>query len=118
MDDHDVVRSGIKELLEQNHFLCDEAANGDEAIGKFGESRPDIVILDVTMPRRGGIATAHAIRDVSPRTKIVFYTMHDGERMADLAKLAGADAFIAKGQPTTDLIRVVQDLVDVETRRV
>lgn len=77
-DDHVAARSTIRELLKWHSFnVCGEAQDGDVAIKKAIELKPDIVILDVNMPKMNGVSAAYEIRRLRPKTKIVFLTIHD-----------------------------------------
>ncbi len=97
-DDFEVVRTGLKNLLNENAEweVCGEADNGQSAVEKAVELSPDVVVLDITMPVMNGIEAAKEIRKLSPKTKIVMFSMHDSARMEHEAKAAGADAYIVK----------------------
>ena len=107
VDDHHLVRKGIGFLLEGNWDICGEAENGQEAILKVGELKPDVVILDLSMPIMGGTAAARQIRRVSPATKIVFLSMHESETVVELTRLAGADACLSKRCTPQELNRAI-----------
>jgi CheY-like chemotaxis protein len=96
VDDHDLVRAGLVALLEASWDVCGEAGNGIEAIEKVRELKPDMVLLDLSMPLMSGTQAAKSIRAISPRTKIVFLSMHDSPTVAELVKTMGADGFISK----------------------
>jgi DNA-binding NarL/FixJ family response regulator len=97
-DDHEIVRKGIKSLLDGQFpwEVCGEAENGREAVDKVLNLHPDLVILDLSMPVLNGIEAAREIRRLAPSTKIVIFSMHDSARVAEEAKNAGADAYLAK----------------------
>jgi DNA-binding NarL/FixJ family response regulator len=98
VDDHRILREGLAAMLNLGwgYNICGEAENGREAIQKANELQPDVVILDLRMPVMGGTEAAPQIRRVSPRTKIVFLSMHDSRTAVELARLAGADACVSK----------------------
>ena len=77
-DDHDLVRRGLKSLLESHPgwSVCAEARTGREAVAKAEELKPEIVILDITMPELNGIEAAQGIRRVSPNTEIMALSAH------------------------------------------
>src|SRR5882672_1110072 len=77
-DDHDLVRRGIKTLLESHEGwqICGEAITGREAVIKAEELRPDIAILDISMPELNGLEAARRIRKVSSRTEVLILSMH------------------------------------------
>jgi DNA-binding NarL/FixJ family response regulator len=116
VDDHEVVRAGLAQLLKVRWTICGEAVDGKDAVEKVRELRPDVVVLDISMPRRGGVATAREIRHFWPKTKIIFYSMHDcgPSPSTQVAKLAGADAFVTKRRPVRDLIQTIQSVIEDE----
>ncbi|MFZ3330099.1 MAG: response regulator transcription factor, partial [Candidatus Acidiferrales bacterium] len=83
-DDHAVVRRGVRSLLESQSGLevCCEASNGVEAIEYVKKSKPDLVLLDLTMPEMNGLEVARVIREESPDTEILIFTMHFSEDVA------------------------------------
>jgi two-component system, NarL family, nitrate/nitrite response regulator NarL len=96
VDDHELVRDGIAGMLRDRWDICGEAGNGAEAIEKVQHLKPDLVLLDLSMPVMSGIVAAKAIRATAPETKIVFLSMHDSPTVAELVRIAGADGFISK----------------------
>jgi DNA-binding NarL/FixJ family response regulator len=98
VDDHALFRRGLEMVLAQEPDLelVGEAADGAEAVQKAADLLPDIVLLDVRMPRRGGIEACAAIKEVAPSAKIIMLTMSDEE--ADLydAIKAGANGYLLK----------------------
>ena len=112
-DDHEIVRSGMKSLLDAHHpwVVCGEAENGKQAVEKVMELKPDMVVLDLSMPVMNGIEAAREIRKLSPKTKIVMFSMHDSARMAYEAKEAGADAYIVKSSGIDVIEKTLDELV-------
>ena len=102
VDDHEVVRIGLRSLLSQRAewVICGEARNGAEAVEMAAELKPDVVILDLTMPVMNGFEAASRIRKIAPATKIVVFSMHD---MPTTAREIGADAFVGKSSLSTEL---------------
>jgi two-component system response regulator NreC len=107
VDDHEVVREGLANLLRDRWDVCGEAGNGLEAIEKVLELEPDLVLLDLSMPLMGGTAAARQIRRLSPKTKIVFLSMHESETVIELTRLAGADACVSKRCAVSDLHKAI-----------
>ncbi len=106
VDDHAVVVQGVKGLLadEDGFEVVGEAYDGEAAIEKCRELQPDLVIMDVSMPRMNGIQATAEIRKFAPNTCIVIYTMYSNiEYVLKLFK-AGISAYVLKGGPTSDLI--------------
>jgi len=111
-DDHELSRAGIKTLLRGPDWeICGEAADGNDAVAKFRELRPDLIILDALMPRSNGIEAAHKIRKISPSAKILVVSMHDSASLVQLATVVGADAFLTKSQCGHFLNETVRSLL-------
>jgi DNA-binding NarL/FixJ family response regulator len=116
VDDLPGVRRGIRLLL--NHYsypVCGEAADGYEAVDKAIELKPDIILMDISMPGMNGVRAAYEIRRAAPRTKIVFLTVHNLPAVA-LATRRWADGFVSKASAGTQLIPLLKSLG--KTRRV
>jgi DNA-binding NarL/FixJ family response regulator len=113
-DDHEIVRSGMKTLLDGHHpwEVCGEAENGKEAVEKVMQLKPDMVVLDLSMPVMNGIEAAREIRKRAPATKIVIFSMHDSARIAEEAVQAGADAYLPKTSHFSELERVIGSLLN------
>lgn len=112
-DDHEIVRSGIRTLLDGHHpwEVCAEAENGKDAVEKVLALKPDLVVLDLSMPVMNGIEAAREIRRTAPSTKIVIFSMHDSPRIAEEAVRAGADAYLAKTAHFSELQKVISSLL-------
>jgi DNA-binding NarL/FixJ family response regulator len=111
VDDHPLVREGIASLLQDSCNICGEAGNGQEAIAKVLDLKPDLVLLDLRMPGMGGTAAARQIKRLSPSTKIIFLSMHDSETVVDLARVSGADACVSKGCVIADLRKAISTVL-------
>ena len=109
-DDHEVVRRGVRSLLEARPEwkICGEAATGQETIDKVKKLRPDLVLLDLTLPDLDGLEAIPHIRRVSPDTKILVLTMHDSGEMATRVLAAGASGLVLKSDAGRDLVLAVQ----------
>jgi DNA-binding NarL/FixJ family response regulator len=110
-DDHDVVRMGVRLLLESQPgwVVCGEARTGREAVAKALELRPDLIVLDVSMPELNGVEVTRQIRKTLPAS-ILIVTMYDSERMARAAIEAGASGYLSKadaGQVLIDAVHAV-----------
>lgn len=106
VDDHWVVIEGIKSALKQHSefLITGEATDGLKAIKLANSSKPDIIILDISMPGLNGIEVVKKLKQSSPDIKIVIYTMHsDKEYVIDLFK-EGVSAYVLKDDPLSDLI--------------
>ncbi len=106
VDDHEIVRKGIRQLLEgPTRDVCGEAANGDEAVQKVRELKPDLVVMDHLMPGMSGIQASQKIRETAPAIKIVILTMDD--EIIKEAKTLGVDACVDKASLVSDLQRTI-----------
>jgi len=110
-DDHDLIRRGLRTLLEsQGWIICAEVRNGLEAVEKADELRPDIAVLDITMPRLNGLEAARRIRNGSPDTKILICSMHYSEQILREVLDAGAHGYVAKADSEHELVKAVETL--------
>jgi len=111
-DDHELVRRGIRGLLRapSDWKVVGEAANGREAIEKANKLKPDIAIVDLTMPDLDGLQATRKIREESPATKVVVLTMHESDQMVRRVLDAGALGYVLKSDLATHLVRAVKDV--------
>src|SRR2546425_2359609 len=111
-DDHEVVRRGVRALLEARPGweVCDEAADGREAVEKAIQSGPDVVILDIGMPVLNGLEAARQIRKVSPRCEVLILTMHESEQLIREVLAAGARGYVLKSDAGRNLENAVEAL--------
>ena len=108
-DDHSVVRTGLRTLLESEEGwqVCAEAANGREAVEKAGKLKPDVAVMDIGMPLLNGIEATRQMKEVSPKTEILILTMHDSESLIGEVLAAGARGYILKDDADLDLIHAI-----------
>ena len=113
-DDHDVVRRGIKSLIESRPewVVCDEAHSGREAVAKSEERKPDIVVLDISMPELNGLEAARRIRKVSPDSEILILSMHYSDQLIREILDAGVRGFVVKSDSDRDLIIALETLAN------
>ncbi len=109
-DDHPLIRSGLRALLErQGDFrIVAEAADGFEAIEKAEAHSPDVILLDVGMPRLTGTDAAKRISETCPRARIIMVSMHSDESYVLRALKAGARGYLLKASPETDVIAALR----------
>jgi DNA-binding NarL/FixJ family response regulator len=109
-DDHGIVRSGLKMLIDRQDGMCvvAEAEDGVDAVASAIRERPDIAILDVSMPRMTGLQAAREIRARQPDTRVLLLSMHDDERYVFDAVKAGASGYVLKRQADAELIDAVR----------
>ena len=108
-DDHRIVRAGLAGLLGSRPELdvVGLASDGEEAVEFAGRLRPDVVVMDVTMPRLNGIEATRVLQRNCPSIRIVGLSMHDSPEMADAMREAGAAAYVTKGGPPEELIAAI-----------
>ncbi|MGJ5198700.1 response regulator [Bradyrhizobium sp. HKCCYLRH1030] len=113
VDDHAVVREGYRSMLQKQPGLrvVAEAADGAEAYRLFKEVRPDLVIMDLTMPGVGGIEGIRRIRQWDRGARILVFTMHENAGFAVQAIRAGARGYATKSSPPETLVRAVMDVL-------
>src|ERR1041385_1974065 len=97
-DDHDVVRRGVKSILQSHPGweVCGEAADGRAAVELAKKLKPQIVILDASMPKLSGLEATRQILAALPRTEILIFTMHESEELVTEVLEAGARGFVLK----------------------
>jgi len=109
-----MVRRGIRSTVNGHPpwTVCGEAENGQQAIDLVLELKPDLVVLDLSMPVMNGFQAAAKIRQLAPSTKILVLSMHDSSQAKHEALAVGADAFLTKTASTDTFIRTVTALLD------
>ena len=109
-DDSDMIRSGMCSLLESHEgwIVCGEAANGTEAIDKAIALKPDVILLDVSMPQLNGFEAAEHIHNRMPSSKILVVTEHDAKTLDKLPPRPGVCGYIMKSRLDSDLISAVE----------
>jgi DNA-binding NarL/FixJ family response regulator len=110
VDDHEVARRALRSVLRANpNFeIVGEAAEGKEALKKVGELRPDIVLLDISLPDISGIEVAPGIRKVSPESRIIFVSQHISIPLAKDALRGGAYGYVVKSDAGLDLVAAIE----------
>ena len=113
-DDHDIVRRGIKSLIESQPgwHVCDEARSGREAVAKAEEQKPDIVVLDISMPELNGLEAARRIRKLSPDSEILILSVHYSDQLIKDILDVGVRGFVVKSDSDRDLIIALETLAN------
>ncbi|HET9909813.1 MAG TPA: response regulator transcription factor [Anaerolineales bacterium] len=116
-EDHLMVRAGIRALLEKAgdvHVIA-EASNGQEAMEMTQEQKPDVLIMDIMMPRMNGIQAAKQIRDMKLPTKILILSMYADEGFVHQALQCGVKGFVLKSSVSDELIQAVRAIANRQT---
>lgn len=116
-DDHDFVRSGVRAMLsgEPGLTVVGEAADGQEALELCGRVRPDLVLMDVRMPRMDGLSATRSIKRGFPKISVVMLTMHESEDYLLEAIKVGAAGYVLKDAPQQALVTAVRKVIEGET---
>jgi DNA-binding NarL/FixJ family response regulator len=110
VDDHPIVRQGLKTLLQgrAGWEVIGEASDGAEAVAKAKDLNPDVMVLDVTMPKMNGLEACRLLRRQAPQLEILFVTQHDSPQMLREAMEAGARGYVVKSNAARDLLAAVE----------
>ena len=111
-DDHDIVRRGMKELLEEQvgWSVCAEAANGRAAVELALVHRPQVAVLDLSMPELNGLEATRRIKEALPETEILIFSMHESEELIRDVLAAGARGYLLKSDASRQLVPAVESL--------
>jgi len=113
-DDHEIVRHGVRNLLASipTYECCGEATTGRQAVKMAEAEKPDIAILDISMPELNGIEAARQILRLCPETKILIFTVHDAERLVYEVFQAGAHGYILKSDAGRHLLSALESVLE------
>lgn len=111
-DDHPVVRKGIGSWLagNENIEVLGEAVNGQEAIAKARELSPNIVLMDIDMPKLNGLEATKVIRKELPNTRVIILSMHSNKAMVLQIIQSGAQGYVLKDAPPADILRAIESV--------
>jgi len=112
-DDHEMVRQGLRAVIASRAGweVCGEAITGREAVAAACKLRPDVVILDVTMPELNGLEAARQIHQALPVTEVLILTAHDSEELVRQVLVAGARGYVLKNDAGRVLVQAVETLL-------
>ena len=113
-DDHDLMRRGVRSLLQSHPGweICGEAHTGREAVSKAEELKPDVVILDISMPDLNGVEAARRIRTATPNSEILILSVHYSDQLIRDILEAGVRGYLIKSDSDRDLITAVETLAN------
>lgn len=113
-DDHDIVREGIRRILTRlrpDWEICGEAGNGEDSVKLVNAFKPNIVVLDITMPGISGLEAARQITKLELGCRILIFTVHDSDWLRSEIRAAGAHGYVHKSQVARDLVAAIECLL-------
>jgi DNA-binding NarL/FixJ family response regulator len=113
-DDHEIVREGLISHLAKSRpdwDICGEATDGEQTIQLTRELKPDIVILDITMPRMSGLEASSRMRKLGLSVPVLIFTTHDSARLATEVRQAGAQGYVLKSQAVRHLVLAIDTIL-------
>ena len=117
-DDHEIVIEGIRTLLERarrDWEICGEARNGSQALEMMKELKPDVAVLDVTMPSMSGLEVSKQVSRLGLNCRVLIFTMHESDRLGVEVRAAGAEGYVLKSQAARDLVRAIDAILAGDT---
>jgi two-component system response regulator NreC len=113
-DDHEVMRTGVRALIEQEPGwqVCGTATNGQEAVEAARKLKPDVVILDMTMPELDGLEALREIKHALPNTEVVIFSAYHSEEVIEQLFDAGAKSYIQKSDGSRHLVAAIKSLAE------
>jgi two-component system chemotaxis response regulator CheY len=110
VDDSHFMRNLLKQILEDDYVIVEKAANGAEAVKLYKEHEPDIVMMDIVMPKCNGIKATAAIKKLDPESRVIMCTSVGQREKMKLAVKAGADGYVTKPFEEPSVRKAIQDV--------
>lgn len=116
-DDHSLLRQGLKQLLELNEGIqvIEQASNGEEALEKAIKCKPDVILLDINMPKINGIEVLRRLKDIGLESKVIMLTIHDEKEYLLETVKVGADGYVLKDSDSETLIDAIKTVYEGNT---
>jgi DNA-binding NarL/FixJ family response regulator len=113
-DDHGIVREGLRRLLEseQDFKVAGEASDGREVLEQVELHNPEVVVLDITMPRLGGLETLERLRAKHPETKVILLSVHGDPPFIQSAIALGADGYVLKNGRAAEIVTAIREVMN------
>ena len=117
VDDHPAIRTGVRSTVEDYNGLevVGEAANGEEAVAQAKKLRPDLIIMDISMPVLDGLSAAQIIMRYCPQTRILMFSLHKMREFVDAARSLGLSGYVAKEEDGASLRLAVEAVLRDQT---
>ena len=115
VDDHEIVRMGLKSHLLKSRpdwDICGEGTDGEQAVQLTDELSPNLVVLDITMPRLSGLEATSRMRKLGFKTPVLIFTTHEFPTLASEVREVGAQGYVLKSQAVRDLIRAIDVILE------
>lgn len=112
VDDHEIVRRGVRSLLlsQSNCEVCGEAVDGRDALEKAKQLKPDVILMDVSMPNLNGLEATRLVRDIVPNAEVLILSQHESPEMVRQAFQAGARGYVVKSSISRDLLAALNQI--------
>jgi PAS domain S-box-containing protein len=110
VDDHEIVRRGVRSLIEGRYEVCGEAVDGQDALEKARELKPSIVVMDVSMPKLNGLEATPLIRNILPDCEVLILSQHESAQIVEQAYKAGARGYVVKSSIGKDLLAALEKI--------
>jgi CheY-like chemotaxis protein/two-component sensor histidine kinase len=119
VDDHKVMRQGLMKLVDGNPIIhvVGEASNGREAVELAHQLKPDLIVMDISMPEMDGIEATRRIKAQLPDVRVIGLSMHEDEQLAQTMRQAGAEAFVSKTASSAELLKAIFNFDRPESAR-
>jgi DNA-binding NarL/FixJ family response regulator len=114
-DDHKIILEGLKNLLEEEFEVLDQAEDGRQLLDSAQKLHPDVVVVDISMPSLNGIDAVRQLKSTNPNIKVIFLTMHNDAMYAKEAFDAGASGFVLKHSAPSELITAIHEALKGNT---
>ena len=117
VDDHPTMREGLIRVIEREADLqvCGEADSAPQAVRKIKSTKPDLVLLDISLGKHNGIELTEEIVSRSPRAMVLMHSMHEDPVYAQRSLRAGAKGYVAKSEPPENLLKAIRAVLQGET---
>jgi DNA-binding NarL/FixJ family response regulator len=116
VDDHEVVRKGVRSLLLRSGYdVCGEGIDGEDGLAKAKQLKPDVIVMDVSMPRLNGLEATRRMRGILPDTQVVMLTQHESQEMVRQAVSSGARGYVTKSSIGKNLLAAIEKVTHHET---